>query len=146
METITNESLIRALVASLANAFNSGNIGAIMKHYVQDNSFVILDVVPREGYKGADTYRRNWIEMFSHFKERPRIIILDLQVTTDGNVGFGYSFQRVTGIDTNGTPVDRTVRVTNGYRKIGDKWLIALEHVSVPVDLRTGRAEFNWRL
>jgi len=143
MESVSNESLIRALSDSFAKAFNSGDIDAIMKHYVQDDSFVILDVVPREGYRGANTYRRNWTEMFSHFKEKPSIAILDLQVTADDNVGFGYSFQRVTGIDTNGAPVDRTVRVTNGYRKIGNEWLIALEHVSVPVDLKTGKAVFN---
>jgi ketosteroid isomerase-like protein len=39
-----------------------------------------------------------------------------------------------------GHPIDRPVRVTDGYRKIAGNWLIALEHVSVPVDLATGKA------
>jgi hypothetical protein len=34
------------------------------------------------------------------------------------------------------------VRVTDGYRKFGSEWLIVLEHVSVPVDLATGKADF----
>ena len=37
----------------------------------------------------------------------------------------------------------RTARVTDGYRKINGKWLITLEHVSVPVDLETGKADIN---
>jgi ketosteroid isomerase-like protein len=32
------------------------------------------------------------------------------------------------------------VRVTAGYRKIGGNWLIAQEHISVPVDFATGKA------
>jgi ketosteroid isomerase-like protein len=35
------------------------------------------------------------------------------------------------------------VRVTDGYRKIAGKWLIALEHISVPVDLKTGKASLS---
>jgi ketosteroid isomerase-like protein len=33
------------------------------------------------------------------------------------------------------------VRITDVYRKIGGKWLIVLEHVSVPVDLATGKPD-----
>jgi hypothetical protein len=31
---------------------------------------------------------------------------------------------------------------SGGYRKIGNNWFIAHEHVSVPVDLQTGKANF----
>ena len=36
-----------------------------------------------------------------------------------------------------GKTLDLTVRVTDVYRKIGGKWLIVHERVSVPVDLTT---------
>jgi len=144
MRTINNdEEAIRGLEDSLAAAISLGDIDAIMKNYVPDNSFIIFDVVPRKEYRGADTYRSYWVEMFSHFKEAFKFTIIDLGITVDGNVGFGHSFQHVKGTDTQGYPVDRTVRVTNGYRKIGGKWLIALEHVSVPVDLKTGKANLT---
>jgi hypothetical protein len=32
------------------------------------------------------------------------------------------------------------LRVTDGYANFGGEWLIAHEHVSVPVDLTTGQA------
>lgn len=143
MKTETDdEAAIRALMDSFQAAFNAGDIDAIMKNYLPDNDLIIFDLVPRKAYRGADTYRKAWAEMFSHFRDKPEITITELSITVDGTVGFGYSFQRVTGTDRQGKPVDRRVRVTDGYRKIGNKWLIALEHVSVPVDLKTGKANF----
>jgi ketosteroid isomerase-like protein len=135
-----DEAAIRAVHDNFVAAFNAGDIDAMMKNYVQDKGFVIFDVVPRKEYRGADTYREDWVGFFSHFKGTPKLEIADLGITADGNVGFSHSFQHVTGADMQGQPVDRWVRVTDGYRKIGGKWLIALEHVSVPVDLRTGMA------
>jgi len=132
---------IRALEDRFVAAFNAGDIDAMMQNYVRDASFVIFDVVPRKEYRGADVYRKDWEEFFSHFKGRPSITITDLGITADDSIGFSHSIQRIRGTDIQGRPVDRTVRVTDGYRKVGGKWLIALEHVSVPVDLATGKAE-----
>jgi len=134
-----DETAIRVLEDRFAAAFNAGDIDAIMKNYIPDKSFVLFDVVPREEYLGADAYRKAWVEMFSRFNGTPKIAITDLSITVDGNVGFGHSFMRVTGTDTQGHSVDRTVRVTDGYHKIGGNWLIAHEHISVPVDFATGK-------
>jgi len=75
------------------------------------------------------------MDFFTHFKGRPRIDITDLSISVEGNLAFSHSFQHVPGTDKKDQPVDRWVRVTDGYRKIGDKWLIVLEHVSMPVEL-----------
>jgi len=136
-----DEAEIRAVEERFIAAFNAGDIDAMMKSYLPDKGFVIFDVVPRKETRGADVYRKDWEEFFSHFKGRPTISITQLGITADDRVGFSHSIQRIRGVDTQGHPVDRTVRVTDGYRKVGGKWLIALEHVSVPVDLRTGKAE-----
>lgn len=137
--SLSDEAAIRALEERFATAFNTGDINAIMKTYIPDESLVLFDVVPRKQYPGADAYRAAWADMFSHFRGTPEIAITDLSITVDGNVGFGHSFQRVTGTDLQGYPVDRTVRVTDGYRKIDGNWLIVHEHISVPVDLATGK-------
>lgn len=140
-----DEAAIRGVMDKFAAAFNAGDIDGIMKNYLPDKDLVVFDVVPRQQYRGADTYREDWVEMFSHFQGKPKITITDLEITVDGNVGFSHSFMRVTGTDKQGRPVDRPVRVTDGYRKVGGKWLIALEHVSIPVDLATGKAVLKWR-
>jgi ketosteroid isomerase-like protein len=135
-----DEAAIRTLMDRFAVAFNAGDVDAIMKNYLPGKSLVVFDVVPRKQYRGADAYRADWVEMLSHFKGTPNIAITDLEITVDGNVGFSHSFMRVTGTDKQGHTVDRPVRVTDGYRKIGGNWLITLEHISVPVDLATGKA------
>ncbi len=137
--TSNDEAAIRALEDRFTAAFNAGNVDAIMKNYIPDKSLVVFDVVPRKQYLGADAYRKDWIDFFTHFKGAPKITITDLGITVDGTLGFSHSFQHVTGTDPQGHSVDRTVRVTDGYRKIGGNWLIVLEHVSVPVDLKTGK-------
>jgi ketosteroid isomerase-like protein len=134
-----DEAAIRALEENLAIAITSRDVDAIMKNYVPGDSFIIFDVVPRKEYRGANTYRSYWVEMFTHFAGPFKFSITELGITVGGNIGFGHSFQHVSGTDIQGSPVDRTVLVTNGYRKIDGKWLIALEHVSVPVDFKTGK-------
>lgn len=141
--TTNNEAAIRALEDRFVSAFNAGDIDAMMKNYIPDNSLVVFDVVPPRQHLGADAYRKAWEGFFSHFRGTPKIAITDLSITVDGNVGFSHSIQRVTGTNTQGQSIDRTVRVTDGYRKIGENWLIVLEHVSVPVDLATGKADMS---
>lgn len=138
-----DEAAIRTLEDRFTAAFNAGDIDAMMKCYIADKSLVVFDVVPRKQYPGADAYRADWTEFFTHFRGTPKIAITDLGITADGNLGFSHSFQHVTGIDKTGHPVDHRVRVTDGYRKIAGKWLIVLEHISVPVDLKTGRASLD---
>lgn len=133
------EAAIRELMDRFAAAFNSADVDAIMKNYVLDQSFVLFDVVPRKDYIGGDAYCKAWTEMFSHLKGHPTITIKELDIVVDGNVAFGHSFQHVTGIDTQNQPVDRWVRVTDGYLKIDGNWLIAHEHISVPVNFGSGK-------
>lgn len=138
-----DEAAIRALEDKFAAAFNAGDVDAMMKNYIQDKSLVVFDIVPPRQHSGADAYRKAWVGFFTHFKSGPKIEITDLAITADGNLGFSHSIQQVTGTDMKGNSVDRTVRVTDGYRKIGGKWLIVLEHISVPVDIATGRPDFS---
>ena len=138
-----DEAAIRALEDRFAAAFNAGDVNAIMKSYVPDQSLVVFDLVPPRQYLGADAYRKDWVEFFAMFKGPPKFDITDLAITVEGNLGFSHSIQHVSGTDTKGQPIDLTVRVTDGYRKIGGDWLIVLEHVSVPVDLATGKPDLS---
>lgn len=141
-----DEAAIRVLEERFAAAFDAGNIDAMMKNYVGGKSLIVFDVVPPRQHLGADAYRKAWEGFFNHFKGRPKIAIKDLSITVEGNVGFSHSIQHITGTDIQGRPVNRTVRVTDGYRKIDGNWLIAMEHISVPVDLKTGKADFSSKL
>jgi uncharacterized protein (TIGR02246 family) len=140
---IDDEAAIRALEENFVAALNTGDIDAMMRNYVTDDSLIVFDVVTPRQHVGAEAYRKAWRGFFATFKGTPKIAISDLSITVGGNVGFGHSIQHVTGTDVHGKPVDRTVRVTDGYRKVGGKWLIAHEHVSVPIDLATGKPDIT---
>jgi uncharacterized protein (TIGR02246 family) len=138
-----DEAAIRSLEDRFTAAMNAGDIDAIMKVYVPDDSLVVFDLTPPRQYLGASAYRKEWMDLFAAIKGTPKFDITDLSVTADGNVAFSHSIQHLSGTDTKGQPLDLTVRVTDGYRKIGGNWLIVLEHVSVPVDLATGKPDLS---
>jgi uncharacterized protein (TIGR02246 family) len=140
-----DETAIRALETRFAAAFNAKDIDAIMKVYVPDNSLLVFDVVPRRQFAGAKAYRKDWEEFLAQFKGSPKIEIADLRVVADGTLAYSHSIQHVGGTDTKGQPTDITVRVTDVYRKIKGNWLIVHEHVSVPVDLETGKPDLASR-
>jgi uncharacterized protein (TIGR02246 family) len=138
-----DEASIRALESRFVAAVNAKDVNAIMKVYVPDESLFVFDVVPPRQYVGAKAYTKDWTDFLGMFKGSLKFEISDLSVTADGTMGFGHSIQRVTGTDTKGQPVDLTVRVTDVYRKIKGNWLIVHEHVSVPVDLDTGKPDLS---
>jgi len=56
------------------------------------------------------------------------------------DVAFTHSFNRSSATLNTGQKIGNWLRWTACWRKINGKWLIAHMHVSVPVDLETGRA------
>jgi uncharacterized protein (TIGR02246 family) len=138
-----DDAQIKALESRFAAAFNARDVDAIMKAYVPDKSLVVFDVVPPRQYVGADAYRKDFEGFVGLFKGSFKFELTDLSVATDGSLGYGHSIQRIVGTSTKDQPIDLTVRVTDVYRKINGKWLIVHEHVSVPVDLDTGKPDLS---
>ena len=139
-----NEQEIRALEDRFAAAVKAKDVEAIMKAYAPGAELVVFDVVPPRQYVGFDAYKKDWQEFFAAFPGPvDQFELTDLSVTTDGKLGYGHSVQRVVATGKDGSKVDFTVRVTDCYRKIDGKWLITHEHVSVPVDLATGKADLS---
>jgi ketosteroid isomerase-like protein len=55
-------------------------------------------------------------------------------------VAFGHSLNRVSGTLKNGQRSGFGLRWATCFRKIDGNWLIAHDHVSVPLDLESGSA------
>ncbi len=139
----SDEAKIRALENKFAAAFVAKDVNAIMSVYLPSETLFVFDVVPRRQYVGAKAYRKDWEDYLATLKGPVQFQISDLSVAADGYLGWGHSIQHVSGTDTKGQPVDLTVRVTDVYRKIKGNWLIVHEHVSVPVDLDTGKPDLS---
>jgi len=135
-----DEARIRALEAQFVAAFKAKDIDAIMKVYVPSDSLVAFDVVPPRQFVGAQAYRKDWEAQLAKIKGPLKVELNDLAITVDRTLAYSHSTQHLTGTDTGDHPFDLTVRVTDVYRKIGGRWLIEHEHLSVPVDPSTGQA------
>ena len=129
-----DEQEIRALEAKFAAAFAAKDVDAIMKFYAPGDQLLVFDLVTPRQYAGADAYRKDWQTTFAMMKDTPEFDTQDLSVTTDGKLAWSHSIQHAKWTNTDGSPMEMTVRVTDCYKKIDGKWLIVLEHVSVPLD------------
>jgi uncharacterized protein (TIGR02246 family) len=135
------EAAVRALEAQFAAAVSAKDVDAIMKVYAPD--VFVYDVVPPRQYVGAAAYRKDWESFMGGFKGPVKFAIADLDVQVAGPVAWSHSVQHAVGVDPSGQPSDVTVRVTDVYRETPAGWRIVQEHVSVPVDLATGKADLQ---
>ena len=124
-------------------ALEAKDVDAIMANYVPGDSLVVFDVLPPRQYLGSDAYKKDWQGFLGSCAGPVKVELTDLSVTADGKLGYGHSIQRLTCSTANGTVQDLTTRVTDGYEKRDGKWLISHEHISVPVDLATGKADLT---
>jgi uncharacterized protein (TIGR02246 family) len=133
---------IKALEDRFVAAFKAKDVEAIMKLYAPDQTLFVFDVVPRQ-YVGAAAYRKDWQNVFGSFDGPITVELTDLDIAADRNLAYSHSIQRVAGTDKQRKKLDLTVRVTDVYKKTRGQWLIIHEHVSVPVDLDTGKPDLS---
>jgi ketosteroid isomerase-like protein len=145
VDTITKDVAdIKAMEDRFIKASASKDVNAIMSFYVPDASLFVFDVTPPRQYVGAAAYRKDWEDILALLPGPIDISISDLDVTAGGgDIAWGHSVQHMAGTMKDGKKMDLTVRITDGYKKINGQWLIAHEHVSVPVDVLTGKADLT---
>jgi ketosteroid isomerase-like protein len=141
--TAKDQADIRALEDRFITAFKAKDVNAIMACYVPDQSLIVFDVSPPRQYTGAPAYKKDFEDLFAAFPGPADGTTTDLDITVGGDVGYGRSVQHVTLTGKDGKKMELTVRVTDGYKKINGQWLIAHEHVSVPVDLATLKPDLD---
>jgi ketosteroid isomerase-like protein len=135
---------IKAQMDAWLVAFKAKDANKVMTFYGPGDSVLAFDVVPPRQYATADAYKKDYEELFKMFDGPFNIEVADISITTNGSdMAYGHSIDHVSGKTTDGKQVDLTVRVSDVYRKIGGKWLIVHEHVSVPVDISNGQADLQ---
>ena len=138
-----SRAAIQALENRFAAAVNAKDLEAIMNVYAPGSDLVVFDVVPPRQYVGAEAYRKDWKGFLATFKGPIKFAISDLSIDAAGMMAYSHSAQHMTGTDTKGKPIDFTVRVTDVYRNMGGDWRVVHEHVSVPVDMDTGKPDMK---
>ena len=138
-----NRAAIQALEDQFAAAVQAKNLDGIMKVYAPGSDLFVFDVVPPRQYVGADAYRKDWKGFLDTFKGPIKFTVSDLAIDAGGKMAYSHSVQHISGTDTKAKPVDMTVRVTDVYRKSGGEWRVVHEHVSVPVNMDTGKPDMT---
>jgi uncharacterized protein (TIGR02246 family) len=138
----SDEQAIRSLEARFAAAYKARDVNAVMSVYAPGAELFVFDASPPRQYVGFDAYKKDWEGFFSAYPGPiDTFEVQDLSVVTDGTLAFSHSVQHVVATAKDGSKFRLTTRVTDCYRKIQGKWLITVEHVSVPVDLDTGKGD-----
>jgi ketosteroid isomerase-like protein len=139
--TSRDKAAIEALEARFTAAFNAKDVNAIMRVYEPGPGLFVFDVTPPRQHVGWADYKTDWEDTFKPIRGPVHFSISDLSITVVGPLAYGHSIQESVFTWANGSKADVIVRVTDVYRKIHGRWLIVQEHVSLPVDLNTGKAD-----
>jgi ketosteroid isomerase-like protein len=133
-----DEADIRQQIDKLVEAIRAMDLDGVKSIYAPD--IVSFDVGPPLQVVGAEAKSRNWVDAFTMFQRPLRFEIRDHTITVDGDMSFAHGFNRLSGTLQNGNRMDGSwVRATYCFRKIDGRWLVVHDHVSVPLDVATGR-------
>jgi len=139
----SDEAEIRAMEAAMVKAYAAKDLDKGLAGYVQDETLFVFDAIPPRQYVGIKAWRADNEGFLAIFQGPIKVEMSDLSITANGKLGFGHNIQRFSGTGKNGKPIDMTFRVSDGYKKINGKWMIAEEHLSFPVDVATGKADLS---
>jgi uncharacterized protein (TIGR02246 family) len=136
-----DEADIRQRIDKLVEAVRAMDLEGAMSFYAPD--IVSFDFEPPLQHVGAEAKRKNWMRAFAAYQRPLGYEIRDLAITAGDDVAFAHSLNRISGTLKNGSRSDFWLRSTTCFRKIDGNWLIAHDHVSVPLDLEPGTALLN---
>jgi|SRR4051794_20402981 uncharacterized protein (TIGR02246 family) len=134
---------IKDLYDRWAKAFEAGDVNGIMSVYAPGDAVVAYDVVPPLQYRGKAAYRKDYQEFLNQYDGPVHVEYRDMRIFSSGDVAFIHALERFTGKLKSGQASDLWLRATSGLQRIGGKWLIVHDHVSVPVDFETGKAALD---
>jgi ketosteroid isomerase-like protein len=134
----STQSEVRALLESWSEAARTKDIDRLMSLYSPD--IIYFDVVPPLRYAGSAAVRRNFLRWFDGWRSSIELEICDLNILASGDIATAYLLVRASGTLKDGREVGYRVRATVCCQRSDHGWLITHEHISLPVDFKSGRA------
>ena len=133
----STQSEVIALLDRWSEAIRAKDIDRLMALYAPD--IVYFDVVPPLHYTGSAAVRRNFLRWFDAWQSAIGQEIRDVTLVASGDIAVAHMFIQASGTLKNGREVGYWVRATACCQRANDRWLITHEHVSLPVDVASGR-------
>ena len=138
----SDHAQIVALEKRFLAGFNKADVAAVMANYAPGAGLFVFDVTPPRQHVGWEDYKKDWEALFKAFP-KATTTMSDLDVTVVGPVAYGHNIESTEFTTAGGAKQTIVVRVSDVYRKAGGRWKIVQEHVSVPVDLDSGKADLT---
>ncbi|HMJ50820.1 MAG TPA: nuclear transport factor 2 family protein [Polyangiaceae bacterium] len=129
---------IRAVIDAIAKAVRTNDVDAFLAHCAPD--IVVFDLLPPLEQKGPDAVRRGWNIALGSFEGPIEYEVDHLDVSMSGDLAFSRSLAHFGGTTKEGKRVMNHLRSTLGFRKVGGRWKVVHQHVSVPFDMANGTA------
>ena len=139
-QTTQDEEQIRQLADEWREALCARDLDRMMRHYAPDVLF--YDAVPPYRHRGAEAYRRTWEIMLPLLPAHLASELRDVAITVSGDLAVLHGMHRLVDADTQADATCGWVRATVCYQRLEGTWRVIHEHVSVPFDPMSGRAEF----
>lgn len=139
METV--QTGIRALLDRRSDAARDKDLNQLVSLYAPD--VVYFDVVPGLQYIGTAVLRERFAGWFGAFAGPITVELRDVTVLASGDLAVAHMLNQTSGTLANGQTVSYWVRATVCCQRSGAGWLITHEHVSLPVDMSSGRAAMH---
>jgi len=129
---------IRGWLDRWMKAFREKDADAVMALYADD--VIAYDVVPPLQYVGKAAYRADYQQFFSQYDSNLNVEIRDLHVGATGDLGYATGLELISGTLKHGQKSAVWLRFTSLLRKSDGRWLDFHDHVSVPVEIESGKA------
>lgn len=134
---VSIDAEVRTLLDSRVEACRAKDIDRLMSLYAPSIDY--FDVVPPLHFIGADAVRRNFLRWFDEYKGPIRLETRELSLASGQDVAFAHMLH----LDTGNAHLPEGhkgfwLRATVCCQKSDHGWLITHEHISLPVDFRSG--------
>ena len=136
-----DESAVRSVIYSIVKAVHAMDVEAMLAHCGPD--LLTFNMAPPIQHAGAWAIRRLWETTFASFVPPLQYEVHQLDVCVSGEVAYAHCLNRFGAKHVDGRRIVNWLRSTFGLRKLDGSWKLFHEHVSVPVDLKSGKALFD---
>jgi uncharacterized protein (TIGR02246 family) len=134
-----DKAAIKNLYSEFNRAFNKKDVNGIMAVYAPD--VFAFDVIPPRAYPTWTAYKKDWEGLFANYPGPVTNSISEMHITVVDSMAYSHCINDALFTGKDGPKTHLVVRVTDVLRKSNGKWLIVQEHVSVPADPSTGKAD-----
>ena len=139
-ETV-GEARIREAIQSFAAAFRAKDIDGVMSLFAP--TIISFDLAPPLRCVGAEALRKHWEATFASLQGPVAYEIHDLAIGASDRLAFSHSLNWMRGTLQDGRTTERWLRWTVCFRLIDGRWQATHEHVSVPIEVASGKALFD---